>query len=186
MTAPPHARSSPSLSDAAKLLIPVAIGSAVAVTLGVYASLHRPTGVAVTMLGVSSPLAVKAWLASASALLGAFQLATASAMYGQLPRVTAPPWTGTAHRWSGRIAFLLSIPVAVHCLYALGLQSSSPRVLLHSLLGCLFYGAFTVKMLFLTKQGLTGWALPTAGGIVFAALTALWLTSSLWFFTAAP
>jgi hypothetical protein len=40
------------------------------------------------------------------------------------------------HRWSGRLAFLVSIPVAMHCLYALGFQAFDLRVLVHSLLGC--------------------------------------------------
>ena len=56
-------------------------------------------------------------------------------------------------------------------------------MLLHSLFGCVFFGAFAVKMLSLPKRGLPGWALPLLGGLVFAMLTGLWLTSSLWFFT---
>jgi hypothetical protein len=33
------------------------------------------------------------------------------------------------------------------------------------------------------SRGLAGWVLPAAGGLVLALLVALWLTSSLWFFT---
>ena len=87
------------------------------------------------------------------------------------------------HRWSGRAAVLLTVPVAVHCLYALGFDGYSPRVLLHSLFGCFFYGAFVAKMLVLSRDDTPGWALPVLGGAVFTALTALWLTASLWFFT---
>ena len=87
------------------------------------------------------------------------------------------------HRWSGRLAFLVSVPVAIHCLYALGLATSGPRVLVHSLLGCFFYGVFTVKMLALSRKGMPGWALPVFGGLAFTALVGLWLTSSLWFFS---
>jgi len=169
--------------DVAKLLGPLAIGAAVSVTLGVLGSVHDPTGVAVNIAGFSSPLTVKVWLASGAALLAVFQLLSALVMYGKLPALPAPSWIGAAHRWSGRIAFLLSIPVAVHCLYALGFQTSNPRVIAHSLLGCVFFGAFTVKMLLLTKRGLAGWALPLAGGLVFATVIGLWLTSALWFFT---
>jgi len=104
-------------------------------------------------------------------------------MYGRLPGVQAGAWTDTLHRWSGRIAFLLTVPVAVHCLYALGFQTYDTRVLAHSLLGCVFFGAFTLKMLTLPKRGLSGWVLPMIGGLVFAALVALWLTSSYWFFS---
>ena len=87
------------------------------------------------------------------------------------------------HRWSGRIAFLLVVPVAVHCLYALGFQHYSSRVLIHSLLGCAFFGAFTVKMLILPKRGLRPWVLPVVGALVFTLLVAVWLTSALWFFS---
>jgi hypothetical protein len=104
-------------------------------------------------------------------------------MWGKVPGVAAPPWIGTLHRWSGRAAVLVVVPVAVHCLYAAGFQYGQPRVLLHSLLGCFFFGAFFVKMLLLTRSGLPGWALPVIGGAVFTALTCLWLTGSLWFFT---
>jgi hypothetical protein len=110
------------------------------------------------------------------------QLVSAAAMYGRLP-VRAPSWTGTLHRWSGRVAVLASVPVAVHCLYALGFQAGEPRVLVHALVGCLFYGAFVAKMLLLTRHGLPGWALPVAGGLVFTGLAVLWVTSSLWVFT---
>jgi hypothetical protein len=77
---------------------------------------------------------------------------------------------------------LLSVPVAVHCLYALGVQHDSPRVLVHSLVGCFFYGAFTAKMLVLRAE-VPRWVLPVLGGAVFTAVTALWLTSAVWFFT---
>jgi hypothetical protein len=167
----------------AKLIVPVLAGAAVAVTLGVYGRLHEPTGIAVNVAGFSSPQTVKVWLATASAAFAVVQLLSALAMYGRLPGVTAPAWTGALHRASGRLAFLLAVPVAVHCLYALGFQSYDLRVLVHSLLGCVFFGAFTVKMLVLTKRGMAGWVLPLVGGVVFAGLVMLWLTSSLWFFT---
>jgi hypothetical protein len=105
-------------------------------------------------------------------------------MWGRLPGVRhAPKWTATLHRWSGRLAFLSAVPVAIHCLYALGFASYEPRVLIHSLLGCFFFGVFTVKMLVLPRKGLPGWTLPVFGGLVFTGLVGLWLTSSLWFFT---
>lgn len=183
MTRPDVTRPALPAERATAVLVPLVIGSAVAVAIGVYGRVHSPTGIAVNVAGFSSPQTVKVWLASAAAFFGVLQLLSALLMYGRLGRLTAPPWTGAAHRWSGRIAFLLTVPVAVHCLYALGFQSYDPRVLVHSLLGCVFFGAFTVKMLLLTRRGLAGWVLPIAGGLVFAALTGLWLTSSLWFFT---
>jgi hypothetical protein len=165
-----------------RLLVPLAVGAAVSLSLGVYGRVHSPTGIAVNLAGFSGPQTVKVWLASGAFLFALLQLGSALVMYGKLPAVPAPAWIGTAHRWSGRVAFLLSVPVALHCLYALGFQSYSGRVVAHSLLGCLFFGAFTVKMLALTRRGLPGWALPAIGGLVFTALVGLWLTSSLWFF----
>ena len=59
----------------------------------------------------------------------------------------------------------------------------SVDVLLHSVAGTFFYGVFTMKMLLLSTDDSPGWALPVAGSAAFAALTVLWATSSLWFFT---
>jgi hypothetical protein len=165
------------------LIVPLIVGALVSVSLGVYGRLHNPTGIAVNIAGFSSPLTVKVWLATAAAFFGVVQLISALAMYGKLPGVTAPPWTGTLHRWAGRAAFLLAVPVAVHCLYALGFADYDTRTLAHSLLGCAFFGAFTTKMLTLPRRGAPGWALPLFGGLVFAMLIGLWLTASLWFFT---
>ena len=63
-------------------------------------------------------------------------------MYGKLPWISAPRWISGLHRWSGRIAFILTVIVAVHCLYALGFESFNARVLAHSVAGCLFFGVF--------------------------------------------
>ena len=166
----------------AKVLVPVVVGGMVSIALGTFGRLHTPTGIAVSVAGFSSPQTVKVWLASAAALLGVVQLVSALAIYGKLG-LSAPPWVSPLHRWSGRAAFLLTIPVAVHCLYALGFADYDARTLAHSLFGCLFFGAFTVKMLILPRQDVPGWVLPVAGGVVFTLLMALWETSALWFFT---
>ena len=167
----------------AKLVVPSLIGALVALTLGVYGHLHQPTGIAINIAGFSSPGAVKSWLATGAFALALVQVCSALVMYGKVPRIAAPAWIGGLHRWSGRIAFLLAVPVAVHCLYALGFQDYSTRVLIHSLLGCAFFGAFTIKMLILPKSGLPGWTLPALGALVFTALTGLWFTSAYWFFS---
>ena len=170
-------------SGAVKLVVPSLIGALVALTLGVYGHLHNPTGYAINIAGFSSPGAVKSWLATGAFVFALVQVGSALVMYGKVPRVAAPPWIGGLHRWSGRIAFLLAVPVAIHCLYALGFQNYSTRVLLHSLFGCAFFGAFTVKMLILPKRGLPGWLLPVVGALVFTLLVALWFTSAYWFFS---
>jgi hypothetical protein len=165
------------------LFAPFLIGAAVSVALGVYGNLHEPTGIAVNISGFSSQQTVKVWLASGAAAFAVVQLISALVMYGKVPGVRAPHGIGTLHRWSGRIAFLLTVPVAVHCLYALGFSTFDTRTLVHSVAGCFFFGAFTVKMLILPRRGVPGWALPMFGGLVFTALAAIWLTSAFWFFT---
>jgi hypothetical protein len=165
------------------LVVPSLIGCLVALTLGLYGRLHHATGIAVNIAGFSSPGYVKTWLATGAAVFAIVQVGSALVMYGKVPRVTAPSWIGPLHQWSGRIAFILTVPVAVHCLYALGFASYSTRVLIHSILGCLFFGAFTVKMLILPKRGLPGWVLPVLGAAVFAILILIWFTSAYWFFS---
>jgi Family of unknown function (DUF6529) len=165
------------------VLIAVVAGVAVSVGLGVYGRLHTPTGVAVNVPGFSSPVAVKAWLATIVFVFALFQLGSALVMYGKVPGVPAPSWIGAAHRWSGRIAVLVSVPVAVQCLYALGFQNFGVRGMVHSILGCFFYGAFVAKMLLLSRRDTPGWAIPVVGGLLFAALTGIWLTAALWYFT---
>jgi hypothetical protein len=160
----------------------VVIGCLVAVALGAYGSLHEGTGYAINLSGFSSGLYAKSWLATLSALLALVQLWSAGVMWGRFMS-TAPSWIGGLHRWSGRLAVLAATPVAVHCLYAVGFLHSSPRLLIHSVFGCVFFGAFVAKMLSLTKDGLPSRTLPLLGGIVFTGLIALWLTSALWLFT---
>ena len=101
-------------------------------------------------------------------------------VYGKLPG-RVPAWAGTAHRISGRLAFIASLPVAYHCLWSLGFQDTDTRVLAHSLLGCAVYGAFAAKVTIVRSKGLPGIALPVAGGIMFAVLIGAWLTSAYWF-----
>ena len=168
----------------AKLVVCALVGAAVAVALGVYGNAHDPTGESILGDGLffSATLNMKAWLATAVLLLGCVQVLTALAMYGRLPLAGVPGWAPRVHRISGTLAFLVSLPVVYHCLWALGFQDTDTRVLIHSLAGCFFYGAFTAKMLWLRVPRLPGMLLPVAGGTVFTSLVAIWLTSSLWFF----
>lgn len=172
----------PNPRTTAALIVPVLIGCLVAAALGVYSRTHEPTHVAVNVAGFSSPVTVKVWLATLAVLLALVQVFSALVMYGKITAL-AGAWVGPVHRWSGRAAFIVSIPVAMHCLYALGFGDYNTRVLVHSLLGCFFYGAFATKMLLLARKGIPGWALPIIGGLVFTGLAGLFVTSSLWFFT---
>jgi hypothetical protein len=160
------------------------VGAAVAVALGVYAKNHTAAGRPIFTLGFSGMLQMKTWLATIAIGLLLVQLVTASWMWGRLPGVhTTPGWVTPVHRYSGTTAFIVTLPVAFHCLWALGFGSTSARVVVHSFAGCVFYGAYASKMLGLRLRGLPGWALPVLGGTVFAALAVAYLTSAVWFFT---
>lgn len=178
-TAIPPTRSSMPIGP---LIAVIAVGAGVAVLLGMYGALHTPSGQAVNIGGFSSGLYAKAWLTTGAFVLAIVQLITALIIFGKIKVANQPPWIGTLHRWSGRVAVLLTVPVALHCLYALGFQGAQPRVLFHSLLGCIFYGAFVTKMLVLSRKGMPGWALPVVGGVVFSALVGLWFTAGAWVF----
>ena len=159
-------------------------GAGVAVALGVYGKVHDPARKPLLLAGFSGMLQFKTWLASAALVLVLVQVATASWMWGRLPGAgAAPGWVGPVHRWSGAVAFVLLVPVALHCLWSLGFATDSPRVVAHGVAGCAFYGAYTAKMLALRVPRLPGWALPVLGGLLFACVVVVWLTSALWFFT---
>lgn len=178
--APRHQRASVSIARPIGTLL---VGAVVALALGGYARLHQPTGLAVTTFGFSGTLQMKAWLTTAALALAAFQGVSALWMYGRLGSLAAPSWLGTAHRVSGSVAFLLTVPVAFHCLWSLGFATYDARTTAHSLLGCLFYGAFAAKMLALRDRHGPRWLLPVLGGSLLTILTGLWVTASLWFFT---
>jgi len=170
-----------------KLLGLLLAGGAVSVALGVYGRAHDPTGEKPYTLFFSSTINLKVWLATIVLVLAGVQLLLALRLYGKLriPR-TAPPWLGDAHRLAGTLAFAVSLPVAYQCLWGLGFQSTDGRVLVHSLLGCFFYGIFTAKVLAVRVHGLPGWVLPLAGGLVLTAIVAIWFTSTFWFITSRP
>jgi hypothetical protein len=165
---------------AVPLLVAVLGGCLVALVLGLYSRLHHPSGFALDVAGFSSALYAKAWLTTFAAAFAVVQLGTG---YRITRRADSPAWMATLHRWSGRIAILLTVPVIIHCVYALGFQATSARVLAHSVLGCVFYGAFVAKMLSLVRrETMPKWVLPVLGGVVFVSLIAVWATSALWLF----
>jgi Family of unknown function (DUF6529) len=167
----------------ARLLVPVLLGAAIAVGLGVYGNSHDPTGESIFSLVFTKTINMKAWFATAAAALGLFQVVSALRIYGKLrvPR-EMPGWLPLAHRLSGTATFLLVVPVAYHCLWALGFQDYQTRVLVHSLAGCFFFGAFAAKVVVVEWKSLPRLALPVAGGALFTALVIIWYTSALWFF----
>jgi Family of unknown function (DUF6529) len=133
----------------------------------------------------SSTIAAKAWFATAAVLLACVQVLTAARIFGHLQGVVrlAPPLVNRVHRWSGRLAFLCTLPVVFHCIFILGFDSSEPRTLAHSIVGSFVYGVFAVKIFFVHDHDHPRWTLPVVGGTLAAVLVALWLTSAYWYFT---
>jgi hypothetical protein len=167
------------------LFIPLLAGLVVAETLGILARelVISPTAYpgGYFRLFFSDTLHLKAWFATAALGFAVTQLFTAAWIYRKLPW-SKPRWVNPVHRWSGRITFGLTIPVAYHCVFKLGFQTYTTRVMIHSFLGVAFYGAFAAKVLIVRMHRFPGWALPLAGSLVFAILLGAWYESALWLF----
>ncbi len=132
----------------------------------------------------SSTIVAKAWFATAALVFVVVQLTTAARIYGRLHFLPERGATvATVHRWSGRVAFVLTLPVFFHCVTILGFQTPDTRVAIHSLAGTFVYGVFAAKVLIVRDRALPGWALPAAGLTLASTLVVIWLTSSLWYFT---
>ena len=169
-------------------MAPLAVCALVPLAIGTLA--HRSAGgypaPPFFHLFFSDTLHLKAWLATGVSMLGVIQLLTAARTFDVLHFPPSGRFWARVHRLSGYLAILLTLPVAYHCIFLLGFDTTSLRVALHSLLGSALYGAFLAKVLIVRARGYPGWALPVAGGLVFAILLGLWLTSALYFFGTHP
>lgn len=126
---------------------------------------------------------LKADLGTALLGLAVLQLLLALAMYGVLPVPQAARHRlATAHRVGGLAAFLVSLPIAVHCIRAYGVATYDTRVTVHSLAGCFLYGAFAAKVIVVRNRRVPGWAIPIVGGVLVVAIALLWYTAALWDF----
>ncbi len=133
----------------------------------------------------SAPIVFKVWFATAALVLAVIQVATGARIFGKLERVVPipRPQVNRVHRWSGRLAILCTLPVAFHCIFILGFQTTDARVLAHSIAGSFVYGVLAVKLFFVHDRAHPRWVLPVVGGTMAAVLTTLWATSALWYFT---
>ena len=129
----------------------------------------------------SDTIHMKAWLASAALALGLGQLFTAAWIFRKLPW-PKPAWVNPVHRWTGRLVFVVILPVAYHCIFQLGFQDATGRSLAHSLAGSAFFGAYAAKVTIVELKRFPMPVLPIAGGLLFAVLLVVWYTSALWFF----
>jgi cytochrome c553 len=162
------------------VLVPATVGALVSLTAGLLAH-HEPRSKGYFRLFFSDPIHLKAGFATAAAVLACFQLFTAAWIFRKLPW-PKPAWVNPVHRWSGRLAFAFTLPVAYHCIFKLGFRDASTRVLAHSLLGCAVYGAFASKVTVLRLHRFPRLVLPIAGGLLFTTLIAVWYTSALWLY----
>src|SRR4030095_10299700 len=174
-------------ANPAWLAVPLMVFALITVTVGLVARQTVRESYATPFFHpfFTDTLQMKAWLVTAAVVLACGQLLTAARIYELL---RFPPKGRLYHpvpRWSGRVAILLTFPVAYHCVFLLGFETHSPRILIHSLLGSALYGAVVAKVLIVRSTRFAPWVLPVAGGLLFSILLGLWLTSALWFFTAA-
>ena len=160
--------------------MPLVAFALVSLTAGLLAK-HQPRGKGYFRLFFSDPVHLKAGFATAAVVLACFQLFSAAWIFKKLPW-SRPAWIGPAHRWSGRLAFVCTLPVAYHCIFKLGFQTPDTRVIAHSLFGCAVYGAFAAKVTIVRMHRWPKWVLPTAGGVLFAVLIGVWYTSAVWLY----
>jgi hypothetical protein len=173
-------------ANASLLAAPVLLFACVSLAIGLLAS-HPHNGPYRTPffhLFFSNTLHMKAWLTTGAAALGVIQLVTAARIYEELHFPPAGRFYSLAHRWSGRVAIVLTLPAAYHCIFKLGFATYDARVAIHSALGAAFYGALFAKVFIVRTSNYPGWALPLAGATLFAILALLWLTSAFWLFSA--
>jgi hypothetical protein len=172
-------------------LTALAAGAVIALLVGVFGKVHDPSLSGTTTLGFDTVIAMKVVVSTVIGVLAVLQVIGALWIYGKLG-IKAPSWLGTAHRLSGTVALLLSLFVAYHCLWALGLESGTlpdgekvpTRTVVHGVLGCAVFGAVAVKVVAVRSRRAPGWFLPVAGGLLFALLIVVVLTSAVWYIDA--
>jgi hypothetical protein len=163
-------------------------GAVLALLIGVFGKVHDPSLNGTTSLGFDTVIGMKVALSTVDGVLAVLQLVSALWVYGKLG-IGAPPWLGRAHRVSGVVTLSLATFVAYHCLWALGLESGTLadgetvpiRTVVHGVLGCAVVGAAAVKVVAVRSKRAPGWFLPVAGGLLFALLISVVLTSAVWY-----
>jgi cytochrome c553 len=171
----------PEQRSARWLAAPVAAFAVVSLLAGLLAA-HDPRSKGYFRLFFSDPIHLKAGFATAAIVLACFQLLTAAWIFRKLPW-EKPAWVNPVHRWSGRLAFVFTLPIAYHCIFKLGFQDPTTRVLAHSLLGCAVYGAFAAKVTIVRLHRFPRLVLPLAGSLLFAVLVGVWYTSAVWLYS---
>ena len=175
---------SPVATNLVRPVLPLALLALITLTVGLVATAtsREPYATSFFHPFFRDVLQMKAWLATAAVVLACSQVLTAARIYELLGFPPKGRFYRVVHRWSGRAAVVLTLPVAYHCVFLLGFSANSPRVLIHSLLGSALYGAVVAKVLVVRSSRFPAWVLPVAGALLFSILLGLWLTSALVFF----
>lgn len=179
------ANSAPGRRTAALRLAGIGLLAAgVAVALYVAGRVHT-VNPAFSLFGrqYAAAIMLKALLATVVLGLAVLQVLLVLWMYRKLPLADSPPRpVRITHRAAGFVLLALTLPIAVHCLIAYGVQLTSTRVAVHSLAGCFFYGAFVAKVLLVQTRRIPRWVLPAAGGTLAIVVAVLWYSSALWYY----
>ena len=127
-------------------MAPLAVFALVPLAIGTLA--HRSAGgypAPFFHLFFSDTLHLKAWLATGVSVLAVCQLLTAARAFDVLHFPPSGRFWARVHRLSGYLAMLLTLPVAYHCIFLLGFETTSLRVALHSLLGSALLRCLTME-----------------------------------------
>ena len=159
-------------------------GAVVAVVLYIIGLAHTPN-YTTSLFGQTllNAVSLKSALATAALGLAVVQVLLALWIYRKLPFAgRAPKPIRRTHRVVGFVLVALTIPIAIHCFLAYGVVMTDARHIIHSIAGCVFYGAFLAKVLIVQNRKLPGWALPVAGALLALLVALLWYTSALWYY----
>ena len=180
-TSPPETGQAPSIARLAGILL---------LSAGVVAAIYVAGRVVTVNPGFSlfgrqylAAVSLKAVLATVVLGAAVVQVLLALWIYRKLPLAgRAPRAVRLSHRVLGFCLLALTVPIALHCLIAYGVQLTSARVAVHSLAGCFLYGAFVAKVLLVQTRRLPRWVLPVAGGVLAVTVAVLWYSSALWYY----
>src|SRR5439155_6064022 len=101
----------PKRASPARLLVPLLIGAAISLGLGIYGNAHDPTGRSIFSLVFTKTINMKAWFATGAVTLAIFQLLSALSIFRviRIPRAV-PRWLPPLHRVSGLALFAITVP----------------------------------------------------------------------------
>lgn len=173
---------SASTTDGSAAGIGVALGAGAlgAFALGVYASVHDPTGRGLVLVPAGSVDEVKTALAAISVGLFCGQLAISWRLRRSRLGPKAAANLGDLHRIVGTLAFGLSLPVVFHCVWALGFDVDDPWTATHSVVGCVAYGVYLSQFVFERRTRGSGAATIAAGaGLMFGTLVTVAMATAL-------